>query len=885
MKKNLKPDHNLFKQLAETYSLIRLEGKKPIEDNWERYCHSKRNYAEIGFYPHENAGIACGPVSGVMVVDVDNVPLSKSFLRRYGLEMPDSLLHQTGRGKFHSVFKYPADGKHYGNKRFEILGFDIRGIGGQVVAPGSIHPDTGEPYLIHRDLEPAEPPEWLLDLYTSKRSEWKAIQKEQKTGLLKIGVPKDLLEQIHAGKLEAEDLEELSQVAPALVQADLSNDQIHWVFYTFVFGGDFKELGGMERDKWLQAQIDEARVSQKAANQLTLMSHEMRSNSAPIDKVLSRLSSVTPSSNGWLALCPSHDDHQPSLSVAEADDGKILIKCHAGCRNEDIVRALGLQMKDLFPASQNANEKGGLDPPKTHAIVQSEQKDSIISDGKGLHTGLQSDASVQAPPLGITLKQYAEAKGLPEDFLRSIYLSKFKDKVTKTRAIHIPYFDENGNEVAVRFRTALHKGDREDNRFRWKSGSKPLLYGLWRLREFSSTLIFLVEGESDCHTLWHHGFPALGLPGASTWKEERDAHHLERFSEVYVIVEPDQGGEAVKKWLKNSAIRDRVRLVDLGSIKDPSSLYLSDMEHFRYNFIKALESSIPWLQLEEAEALKQRRETWEKCKLLATEPQILDRFHVSIRQSGVVGEERIIKLLYLAVTSRFLERPISVVVKGPSSAGKSYIVGRVLTYFPEEAYYSLSSMSERAIIYSEEPLRNRFLIIYEAVGMNSELLTYMIRSLLSEGRVRYETVEKTSEGFRPRLMEREGPTGLILTTTDDTLHPENETRMISLTVTDTQEQTKRVMLTLAEGEMEAGDLEEWHALQSWLQADEHRVMIPYARALAETVPPVAVRLRRDFEAILNLIRAHAILHQANRQRDEGGRIIANLEDYEIVREL
>jgi hypothetical protein len=46
----------------------------------------------------------------------------------------------------------------------------------------------------------------------------------------------------------------------------------------------------------------------------------------------------------------------------------------------------------------------------------------------------------------------------------------------------------------------------------WKKWGKPSLYGLWRLQQ--PTEVVLVEGESDCHTLWHHGFAALGVPGA-----------------------------------------------------------------------------------------------------------------------------------------------------------------------------------------------------------------------------------------------------------------------------------------------------------------------------------------------------------------------------------
>ena len=77
----------------------------------------------------------------------------------------------------------------------------------------------------------------------------------------------------------------------------------------------------------------------------------------------------------------------------------------------------------------------------------------------------------------------------------------------------------------------------------------------------------------------------------------------------------------------------------------------------------------------------------------------------------------------------------------------------------------------------------------------------------------------------------------------------------------------------------------WHALQTWLKGGNHDVAIPYAKVLASLVPPVAVRLRRDFKAVLNLIKAHAILHQASRERDDKDRIVATMEDYLVVREL
>lgn len=176
-------------------------------------------------------------------------------------------------------------------------------------------------------------------------------------------------------------------------------------------------------------------------------------------------------------------------------------------------------------------------------------------------------------------------------------------------------------------------------------------------------------------------------------------------------------------------------------------------------------------------------------------------------------------------------------------------------------------------------------MIYEAAGMASDFATYLIRSLLSEGRLRYETVEKTRDGLVPKFIEREGPTGLIVTTTSVHLHSENETRMLSLTVSDTREQTAAVFRALANGGMQGTDLSQWQALQTWLTTSNCEVVIPYAAGLADMMPPVAVRLRRDFNTVPTLIRAHALLHRASRESDAEGRIVAEMADYAAVREL
>jgi len=67
------------------------------------------------------------------------------------------------------------------------------------------------------------------------------------------------------------------------------------------------------------------------------------------EALLSRLDRVKETGHGrWLARCPAHNDKNPSLSVREADDEVILIKCWSGCSANDVVASVGLETHDLF---------------------------------------------------------------------------------------------------------------------------------------------------------------------------------------------------------------------------------------------------------------------------------------------------------------------------------------------------------------------------------------------------------------------------------------------------------------------------------------------------------------------------------------------------------
>jgi hypothetical protein len=91
---------------------------------------------------------------------------------------------------------------------------------------------------------------------------------------------------------------------------------------------------------------------------------------APIDIILPLLSKVRQRQPGqFSALCPAHEDSQPSLSVRETPGGAVLLHCFGGCTVSDVVASLGLEMSDLFPP----RESSGREPKRTPRLLTAGQ--------------------------------------------------------------------------------------------------------------------------------------------------------------------------------------------------------------------------------------------------------------------------------------------------------------------------------------------------------------------------------------------------------------------------------------------------------------------------------------------------------------------------------
>jgi hypothetical protein len=99
-----------------------------------------------------------------------------------------------------------------------------------------------------------------------------------------------------------------------------------------------------------------------------------------VDKVLEHVEGVQKRGDGFWALCPAHEDHNPSLHIQEGDDSRALVICRAGCdqtRVMDALKARGLKPGDLFaenadarsrPKAKRSSSKGRERLVKSYAI-------------------------------------------------------------------------------------------------------------------------------------------------------------------------------------------------------------------------------------------------------------------------------------------------------------------------------------------------------------------------------------------------------------------------------------------------------------------------------------------------------------------------------------
>ena len=240
-------------------------------------------------------------------------------------------------------------------------------------------------------------------------------------------------------------------------------------------------------------------------------------SSLTLSSFLSRFSEVEDEADGYVVVCPSHDDNSPSLRVGyNAEDRTLMLKCRAGCRTTDVVKALGLRMADLFgvdPGDEVVLRDAGRVPEKPS-----------IGDRAALKVYLDRAAAALAEPaisyafkrFGVTEEKAREiGLGYDDTTLPAGNLGLSRGKYHDAARLVVPFCDFEGRPHYLQARALVADGVRA----KWSGPVNPegAAWGKWGFFRGGTgwAEVVVTEGPGDGLTSAATGYDTLLIRGAS----------------------------------------------------------------------------------------------------------------------------------------------------------------------------------------------------------------------------------------------------------------------------------------------------------------------------------------------------------------------------------
>jgi hypothetical protein len=262
---------------------------------------------------------------------------------------------------------------------------------------------------------------------------------------------------------------------------------------------------------------------------------------------------------------------------------------------------------------------------------------------------------------------------------------------------------------------------------------------------------------------------------------------------------------------------------------------------------------------------------------------------------GIVGEPELVLGLYVVGTSRLLDRPLSAIVYGKSSTGKSYTVNEVARLFPPHQVVFATRMTAQAIYHMDSVAHKFFVAGERSRVQNDEAAdaTAALRQLQSDRRITKQITEKSPEGKHvTREVKVEGPIAYVETTTlqRDRIFPEDLNRALLLGTDESEDQTRQILKRYAEHYGESSRKVDTEAIIDrhrlfQVELEKRAVVIPFADRLMDALPARKVEARRVGPQVLSVIEAVTILFQFSRKPDKQDRLIATADDYAIAKRI
>lgn len=290
---------------------------------------------------------------------------------------------------------------------------------------------------------------------------------------------------------------------------------------------------------------------------------------------------------------------------------------------------------------------------------------------------------------------------------------------------------------------------------------------------------------------------------------------------------------------------------------------------------------------------------------LLRSPELIDQIQRDFDFCGYIGEEMPRLFGYIAATSRFLEKPLGLLIVSRSGAGKSSLQDAISAFIPPEQLHKYTRVTGQALFYQENGnLRYAVLAIAEEKGAEDAI--YSIRTLQSD---QYLTVAVTTTDPKTGKKKTEeyrveGPVVIIITTTNpEALDFETRNRFVILTIDESREQTERILMRQRERYTLEGRkkkrksdtvFKKHHNAQRLLyERVLQGVDIVNPFALELTYPSDKLLMRREHEKYQSLIMAIAFLRQFQKElksaKDDDGKsfhyVEVELEDIALANTL
>jgi hypothetical protein len=571
----------------------------------------------------------------------------------------------------------------------------------------------------------------------------------------------------------------------------------------------------------------------------------------------------TPTENGYVAPCPAcaHDSGDPRpLSLGEAPDGRVLLSCGGGCEVNDVLGCAGLRYRDLFPSS----------PVRSCTPKSSGGTDAAAGESSSDHRG---------EACGLTLAAYAEHMMCPIEFLRESSL--WDDNPPSGPALAIAYLGSDRKHANTRYQIKLEGPDN----FKWGTGDSPMIYGLHDLGMIQSAgWVYLAESEADWHIAGFNHIPVLAIPSGERWDEGRFAQYFAKIPRVYVGFAINSGASELLSALMSSSIRDKVWVVAMPDHKNLTDLYRSAPPLFIENLqrlIKGARQPEPF-----GEAFPPRkRYLRHAADRIVRDPDILGSLCKHLEGHGLVGEERVTKLMYIIANSRFQSRPLGFSIQGLPGTGANFVAEKVLRTIPASACEKYETVpTNGSADHGEVGHTYRFCKAGFAGRGTGEERNNLLFTLFPKDQYRYRLVKDIEEVVPSEIKAGEFSEGAKPAETSQTQAGNAGTRIIPLSIDDSEGQTARVleMMGNIEGATAPNDLP-WLCYQEDLAYASFRPVVPWASVLLRLMDTSDPGVREWAGIVLDLIRTHTNMNQMRRRISSSRLLVfATIEDYDAV---